>query len=83
VVGSARDGGPGLRGGPVVVRTYISEQTQRAIRQAVTAHGAQFLTYDDAGHAFDNPDPAFHHAAASVEAWAATVRFLQQHLRGR
>ena len=59
---------------------YVPAETQRAIRQAVTAHGGQFLTYDGAGHAFDNPSPAFHHAAASAEAWGATVRFLSQHL---
>ena len=63
--------------------SYLPVETQRTIRQAVTAQGAQFLTYEGAGHAFDNPDPAFHHAAASAEAWAATVRFLEQHLRGR
>ena len=62
--------------------SYVTAETQRAIRQAVTAHGGQFLTYDGAGHAFDNPAPAFHHAAAAAEAWGTTVRFLSQHLDG-
>jgi len=59
---------------------YVDDQTQRAIRQAVTAQGARFATYEGAGHAFDNPAPQFHHAQASEQAWAATVRFLVQHL---
>lgn len=61
---------------------YVTAETQRAIRQAVTAQGGQFLAYEGAGHAFDNPSPAFHHAAASADAWGATVRFLSQHLDG-
>jgi carboxymethylenebutenolidase len=60
---------------------YVTAETQRAIRQAVTGRGGRFETYDGAGHAFDNPDPAFHHAAASTAAWDTTVRFLSQHLR--
>jgi carboxymethylenebutenolidase len=59
---------------------YVSAETQRAIRHAVTARGGRFKAYDGAGHAFDNPDPAFHHAAASAAAWDTTVRFLSQHL---
>ena len=59
---------------------YVEAETQRAIRQAVTARGARFETYEGAGHAFDNPAPQFHHAAASEQAWATTVRFLSQHL---
>jgi carboxymethylenebutenolidase len=59
---------------------YLDAETQRAIRLAVTAHGARFETYEGAGHAFDNPAPQFHHAAASEQAWATTVRFLGQHL---
>jgi carboxymethylenebutenolidase len=62
---------------------YVPTEIQRAIRQAVTAHGARFETYDGAGHAFDNPDPAFFHAAASAAAWGTTIRFLTQHLQGR
>jgi carboxymethylenebutenolidase len=61
--------------------TYVTAETQRAIRHAVTARGGRFETYDGAGHAFDNPDPAFHHAEASATAWGTTVRFLSQHLQ--
>lgn len=60
---------------------YVTAETQRAIRHAVTARGARFETYDGAGHAFDNPDPAFHDAQASAAAWGTTVRFLSQHLQ--
>ncbi len=38
-------------------------------------------TYEGAGHAFDNPNPLFHHPGASAAAWASTVRFLSQRLR--
>jgi carboxymethylenebutenolidase len=62
--------------------TYVPPETQRAIRHAVTARGGRFETYEGAGHAFDNPAPAFHDAAASAAAWDTTVRFLAQHLRG-
>jgi carboxymethylenebutenolidase len=36
--------------------------------------------YPGAGHAFDNPLPAFHHAEASELAWRRTVAFLSRHL---
>jgi carboxymethylenebutenolidase len=36
--------------------------------------------YEGAGHAFDNPLPAFHHAEASELAWRRTVAFLSRHL---
>ena len=42
-----------------------------------------FEIHPGAGHAFDNPNPAFHHAAASTAAWASTVEFLSRHLRTR
>jgi carboxymethylenebutenolidase len=63
--------------------TYVLPSTQDAIRRAVTAQGARFETYDGAGHAFDNPDPAFHHPDASRAAWDATVAFLAEHLGDR
>ena len=52
------------------------------------AHGAlaaspgpvDWRTYDGAGHAFDNPNPMFHDAAASVAAWPTTLDFLAAHL---
>jgi carboxymethylenebutenolidase len=41
---------------------------------------AEIHRYADAGHAFDNPMPAFHHADASGLAWRRTVDFLARHL---
>lgn len=41
---------------------------------------AEIHRYPDAGHAFDNPSPAFHHADASDLAWRRTVDFLALHL---
>lgn len=59
---------------------FIPPATIEQVRQAVTAHGAVFETYPGANHAFDNPMPAFHHPEASVQAWARTRRFLNDHL---
>ena len=61
---------------------YIPVDTVRAIEAAVTAGNddVTFLTYAGAGHAFDNPSPMFHHAAASEQAWAATEAWLLEHL---
>jgi carboxymethylenebutenolidase len=59
---------------------FIPAETIERVRSAVTAHGAQFETYEGANHAFDNPSPAFHHPQASAAAWQVTVRFLNQHL---
>jgi carboxymethylenebutenolidase len=42
--------------------------------------GAEVHRYDGAGHAFDNPLPAFHHAEASDLAWRRTEDFLTRHL---
>jgi carboxymethylenebutenolidase len=41
---------------------------------------AEVHRYPDAGHAFDNPLPAFHHAGASELAWRRTVAFLARNL---
>ncbi|WP_328521398.1 dienelactone hydrolase family protein [Kribbella sp. NBC_00359] len=41
---------------------------------------AEIHRYAGAGHAFDNPMPAFHHADASALAWRRTVDFLARHL---
>lgn len=60
--------------------TYIPQAQVRHIEAAVTAHGADFLTYEGAGHAFDNPRPEFHHEQASRRAWEATTRWLAEHL---
>lgn len=55
---------------------YLPPDVVERITAAVTAGDATVLTYEGAGHAFDNPDPAFHHAAASEQAWAATAAWL-------
>jgi carboxymethylenebutenolidase len=59
---------------------YVTRDTQERIRTAVAATGARFETYADAGHAFDNPNPDFHDAAASEAAWGMTTSFLAEHL---
>ena len=61
---------------------YIPADVVRRIEAAVTTPGADttFRTYPGAGHAFDNPSPAFHHAAAARQAWAATAAWLAKRL---
>jgi len=61
--------------------TFIPPDTVATIAGVVTrAPGVRFETYEGAGHAFDNPLPAFHHAEASRAAWQTTTRFLAEHL---
>jgi carboxymethylenebutenolidase len=56
---------------------YLPPEVVRRIEAAVTAGGnATVLTHPGAGHAFDNPSPAFHHAEASRQAWVATAAWL-------
>ncbi|PFG38856.1 carboxymethylenebutenolidase [Georgenia soli] len=57
---------------------YIPPETVEAIRAAVDGPEVEFHLHDGAGHAFDNPHPLFHHAAASATAWAQTVDFLRR-----
>jgi carboxymethylenebutenolidase len=61
---------------------YLPPEVVRRIEAVVTAAGADttVLTYPGAGHAFDNPSPAFHHEAASRQAWAATAAWLGEKL---
>lgn len=59
---------------------FVSAETRERVRQAVTAAGAVFETYEGANHAFDNPNPAFFHPEASAAAWASTTRFLSEQL---
>jgi carboxymethylenebutenolidase len=59
---------------------YIPPDQVATIRAAVSRPGVTFETYPDAGHAFDNPEPAFHHPVASAAAWSATVSFLAERL---
>ncbi len=61
---------------------YIPVDTVREIEAAVTADNddVTFLTYEGAGHAFDNPAVLFHHEAASRQAWVATESWLLEKL---
>ncbi|HET9647836.1 MAG TPA: dienelactone hydrolase family protein [Microlunatus sp.] len=61
--------------------TYLPPETVAEIRTAVTGPRTQFETYPGAGHAFDNPNPIFHHPQAAVIAWGTTTRFLAETLR--
>lgn len=47
---------------------------------AALGSGAEVYRYPGAGHGFDNPMPAFHHAEASALAWERTTSFLARHL---
>jgi carboxymethylenebutenolidase len=64
--------------------SYVPLDTVERIRDAVTAGGSreqvEFHLHEGAGHAFDNPHPAFHHPVAAGEAWEQTVAFLRRHL---
>lgn len=66
---------------------YIPMEQVERIREAVTAGGTReqvrFELHEGAGHAFDNPNPAFHHEGASEEAWAQAEDFLAQALPAR
>lgn len=59
---------------------YIPMDQVERIRAAVTADGTRrqvrFEVHEGAGHAFDNPNPMFHHHAASGAAWAQAEEFL-------
>lgn len=61
---------------------YIPMDQVEAVREAVTDGGrreqVRFELHEGAGHAFDNPNPLFHHAGASATAWAQTREFLAQ-----
>ena len=59
---------------------YIPSDQVDRIRTAVDGPDVWFETYPGAGHAFDNPHPMFHDAAASATAWTTTTRFLAQTL---
>jgi carboxymethylenebutenolidase len=61
---------------------YIPVETQREVERAVTEghEDVTFVTYEGAGHAFDNPSGQFHHAAASRQAWVTTTQWLGERL---
>jgi carboxymethylenebutenolidase len=55
---------------------YLPPPTVASLAEQLRKQGAQVETYPGAGHAFDNPSPAFFHAAASERAWKTTTEFL-------
>ena len=61
---------------------YLPMEQVEAIREAVTDGGrreqVRFELHEGAGHAFDNPNPLFHHEEASAAAWAQTQEFLAE-----
>jgi carboxymethylenebutenolidase len=61
--------------------SYLPVAEADQIRAAFASHkDAEVHMHQGAGHAFDNPSPMFHHAAASAEAWPQTVAFLKRQL---
>ncbi|GAA1567899.1 dienelactone hydrolase family protein [Kribbella sancticallisti] len=59
---------------------YLSTEVVDKIVAAVDGPYNEICRYPGAGHAFDNPMPAFHHAEASALAWSRTESFLSRHL---
>lgn len=62
--------------------SYIPLETVEAIRAWVTRgdNHVEFELYEGAGHAFDNPNPLFHHPEAAASAWESTVSFLTRQM---
>jgi carboxymethylenebutenolidase len=60
---------------------YLPLEESTRIRDTFAARpDAEVQMHADAGHAFDNPSPMFHHPAAANEAWPQTVEFLKRTL---
>jgi carboxymethylenebutenolidase len=59
---------------------YLAPDVVDQIVKAVDTPENEIYRYPGAGHAFDNPLPAFHHAEASALAWQRTTAFLSLHL---
>jgi carboxymethylenebutenolidase len=59
---------------------YLSPAVVDQIVGAVDGPGNEIYRYPGAGHAFDKPMPAFHHAEASALAWSRTESFLSRRL---
>lgn len=59
---------------------YLVPEVIEQIIAAVGGPDNEIYRYAGAGHAFDNPMPAFHHAEASALAWTRTTSFLSRHL---
>lgn len=58
---------------------FLTNEVVEHISEVVQHNGAEVKLWHGAGHAFDNPAPAFHHAQASAEAWEVTVEWLRTH----
>ncbi|WBQ02226.1 dienelactone hydrolase family protein [Kribbella sp. CA-293567] len=59
---------------------YLPGEVVDRIVAAVDGPENEIYRYPGAGHAFDNPMPAFHHAESSALAWSRTETFLAHHL---
>ncbi|TCN31026.1 carboxymethylenebutenolidase [Kribbella orskensis] len=59
---------------------YLSPATVDQIVAAVNGPDNEIYRYPGAGHAFDNPMPAFHHPKAAALAWSRTESFLSRRL---
>ncbi|HLS44379.1 MAG TPA: dienelactone hydrolase family protein [Ornithinicoccus sp.] len=61
---------------------YLSQDQIQKIRDWVTQghDDVRLKLHEDAGHAFDNPHPLFHHKGASRDAWRQTRKFLLKRL---
>ncbi|MFC7404874.1 dienelactone hydrolase family protein [Georgenia alba] len=57
---------------------FLPDDLADRLRQ--TGGQVETHVHDGAGHAFDNPHPAFHHPEASAAAWRQTEDFLARHL---
>lgn len=56
--------------------SFIDQDTQAQLRSVIERDGVEWYSYPGAGHAFDNPNPAFFSEAASRLAWQRTTAFL-------
>ncbi|GAA4880435.1 dienelactone hydrolase family protein [Serinicoccus chungangensis] len=60
---------------------FIPRETVEEMERVLDRDGVEFVWHEGAGHAFDNPHPAFAHPEASAAAWPRTLAFLDTHLR--
>lgn len=58
---------------------YLGADLDRVVK-VLDSPENEIHRYPGAGHAFDNPLPAFHHAGASALAWQRSTEFLSRHL---
>lgn len=55
---------------------FIPAEGVAEVERATAGSATVFVHHEGAGHAFDNPSPAFHHAQASADAWAETTAWV-------